>query len=918
MTANQKTANKRVEGLQGRLEDLMSTEAGRGHILRYRLRSILDGAVESLALAGMGVFVWNPDVQRLKVLASVETDGNGRYPEGSLLDPAQEALVYRLLESGGQDSAYYEDAEEAILIPLRLDGRTIGVMAAWGPHGSIPSKEKLPSLMIFAEQAAFALDFARADGRREVETRREYSLVEASRSISAAHRPDEILGLLAELLAHGVGAEKAAIFKRDSESGDYVPRFTYPPSLLTGPEHSVVLEDSPIYSRLRDGHCIVFPEAGMESAQVSREIMAQIEQVIGRQPGVLAPVVSKGELLAVAAVACPFPVLEFTTREIELLGAIAYQAAVAVENARLLENQQRTVTELAALYAVAQALVATLGLDERLRIIAESIAAVTGVSRCGIFLVEDGAAIGELVIGASDEETREFKRLRIDLTEKNTTLMQAVKDGKPTVVDRTATRTEAYLGSRWRVMNMLLVPLVSEGRTVGIAVADEPGKTSNFSPNAQRVSAAIAEQAALSIHYSRLFEQTRQYASNLHSLWEVGQALGRELVIDEILDRFLDQVGKLPMARAAAAALRNPDGSILVMRRPGDKTTYRDTSAVTHPFARVCLKGMESTTYTLVHSVPLDVHRHGAKRARKGLCTVLCVPIVQAGITTGVMAVAAENLHDFSKSEIGLIGSMSSVAAAAISRATLFEREKRIAETLQRSFLPDAPPRVGQYDIASYYRTASQEATIGGDFYDVFTLDNNRLAVVIGDVSGKGLSAAVHTAMTKYLLRAYAFEEGDPGRILAKVNDAACHYTPAAVFVTLFMAILNIETGELVYSNAGHEFPLMWKEAPGRIVGLASTGRAVGFSPGCNYLTEKIAMDSGDVLMLFTDGLTEARVGSGFLNTASIREMLASVKGSSASEITEKLEEMLFSQKDLVITDDVACLVVKRTDENGN
>lgn len=894
---------------------MLSTEAGRGDVLRYRLRTILDGAVESLGLAGAAAFVWNPDAERLKVVASIEDNGAERYPEGSLLNSTEDDLFYRLLDDQTTD---YKKTSDGIALVLKVDGRNIGVLAAWShPNGQHP-ETCLKSLSIFAEQAAFALDSARVESRREAETRREYSLYEASRSISAAHRPDEILGLLAELLAHGVGAEKAVVFKRNSETGEYLPRFTFPEGLLVEPAHPIILEDSPLYNQLRDGHCIVFPEAGMESSQISREVLNQIGLVIGRQPGVLAPVVSRRKLLAVAAVACPFPVLEFTSREIELLGAIAYQAAVAVENAKLLENQQRTVTELAALYAVAQALVATLGLDERLRIIAESIAAVTGVSRCGIFLVEDGAAIGELVIGASDEETREFKRLRIDLTQKNTTLMQAVKNGKPSVVEQTATRTEAYLGSRWRVVNLLLVPLVSEGRTVGIAVADEPGRSSRFSADAQRVSAAIAEQAALSIHYSRLFEQTRQYASNLHSLWEVGQALGRELEIDEILDRFLDEVGKLPMARAAAAALRNPDGSILVMRRPGDKTTYRDTSAVTHPFARVCLKGMENTSYTLVHSVPLDIHRHGAKRARKGLCTVLCVPILQAGITTGVMAVAAENLHEFTKSEIGLIGSMCSVASAAINRATLFEREKRIAETLQRSFLPDAPARVGQFDIASYYRTASQEATIGGDFYDVFTLDDNRLVVVIGDVSGKGLSAAVHTAMTKYLLRAYAFEEGDPGRILAKVNDAACHYTPAAVFVTLFMAILNIETGEVVYSNAGHEFPLMWKEAVGRIVGLASTGRALGFSPGCNYLTEKIAMDSGDVLLLFTDGLTEARVGSGFLNTASIREMLASVKGSSVTEITGKLEEMLLSQKDLVITDDVACLVVKRSDENGN
>ena len=155
---------------------------------------------------------------------------------------------------------------------------------------------------------------------------------------------------------------------------------------------------------------------------------------------------------------------------------------------------------------------------------------------------------------------------------------------------------------------------------------------------------------------------------------------------------------------------------------------------------------------------------------------------------------------------------------------------------------------------------------IGGDFYDLFSLGEHQIGIVMADVSGKGLKAAVQTAMLKYTLRGFALETPDsPGAVLARVNDVLC--SPMSShdgFVTLFYGVLNTQTAEIVYASAGHEPPLHHTARTGRVTPLPATdGLALGCVPNVPYEECRLLLAPGDLLLLYTDGLTEARAADG-------------------------------------------------------
>lgn len=194
-------------------------------------------------------------------------------------------------------------------------------------------------------------------------------------------------------------------------------------------------------------------------------------------------------------------------------------------------------------------------------------------------------------------------------------------------------------------------------------------------------------------------------------------------------------------------------------------------------------------------------------------------------------------------------------AAADRDRLTALERDLAIAADIQRSFLPAASDAE---DPAFELHAAMIPArAIGGDFYDHFRLNNGRLGVVIGDVSGKGVSAALLMAVTRTLLRACALRGVAPGPCLEEVNRLLLRDTSADRFVTLFYAILDSAEGTLHYANAGHNPPLLLRKG-GAVEELARGGLIAGAVPDAAYETMQDRLQPGDQLFLYTDGISEA------------------------------------------------------------
>lgn len=290
----------------------------------------------------------------------------------------------------------------------------------------------------------------------------------------------------------------------------------------------------------------------------------------------------------------------------------------------------------------------------------------------------------------------------------------------------------------------------------------------------------------------------------------------------------------------------------------------------------------------------------------------ILVPLRQKGSMIGSFALLCLEPNSFSESDLSLATALADLGSIAIENSRLYEYERRIAETLQRSFLPEELPGIEGYGIAAFYKPAMSEAVIGGDFYDVFPVSGGEIAIVVGDVSGKGLHAAVSTAMAKYMIRGYAVDDPRPAVVMRKFNKAFCVHKSDSDFITVLYGLLTPDEGLFRYVAAGHFPPLVHSAhvPPDNLV--ASTGMIVGVSLDATFEEKSFELDAGDALLVYTDGATDVRKEEGRLETEGLNDLFIKHADSPADEAVDRIFADI---KDLAVgelPDDIVILMLKR------
>jgi sigma-B regulation protein RsbU (phosphoserine phosphatase) len=181
-------------------------------------------------------------------------------------------------------------------------------------------------------------------------------------------------------------------------------------------------------------------------------------------------------------------------------------------------------------------------------------------------------------------------------------------------------------------------------------------------------------------------------------------------------------------------------------------------------------------------------------------------------------------------------------------------QELQLARDIQVSFLPESCPYHPGWEIAADWHAARE---VGGDFYDFITLDGDSLGLVIADVSDKGVPAALFMSLSRTLIRASALERRTPAQTLERVNELIVSDTRSNMFVTMFYCVLNWRTGELAYASAGHNPPILWRQSESRAELLRAKGVVLGVMEKVTLEDGRTRLDHGDVLVLYTDGVTE-------------------------------------------------------------
>lgn len=247
---------------------------------------------------------------------------------------------------------------------------------------------------------------------------------------------------------------------------------------------------------------------------------------------------------------------------------------------------------------------------------------------------------------------------------------------------------------------------------------------------------------------------------------------------------------------------------------------------------------------------------------REGIVSALCAPLMYKGKAEGVIRVYTSEKHVFDWFETALLQTIAVQAAAAIVNARLYEdiletetirRQLKIASEVQRRLTPAKPPNLDGFDIAAVYTPCYE---LGGDFYDFISLPPNNLGVVICDVAGKGIPASLLMASLRATLRAHALNIYDMSAVLDKVNKTFCADTLMSEFATMFYGVLDYRSRSFTFTNAGHCPPILFRD--GQVRELATGGGLLGINPTLQYAHNHLTFRSGDVLLMFTDGLTEA------------------------------------------------------------
>jgi sigma-B regulation protein RsbU (phosphoserine phosphatase) len=247
------------------------------------------------------------------------------------------------------------------------------------------------------------------------------------------------------------------------------------------------------------------------------------------------------------------------------------------------------------------------------------------------------------------------------------------------------------------------------------------------------------------------------------------------------------------------------------------------------------------------------------------------------------------------------------------------ESELKIARDIQMSMVPKTFPAFPNRPEFDLYAMLVPAREVGGDFYDFFFIDDHHLCFVIGDVSGKGVPAALFMAVTRTLFRTVASKVSSPDKILSLLNHEICQGNDSCMFVTVFCAILDIRTGEVDYSNGGHNLPYFVGQH--EISALRNTGgTALGCIADVNYRSEKIMLRAGDKLFLYTDGVTEAmdEAGNQF-SEPRLEDFLHRSNGSSVTELIRGVVDKVKSHsRGALQSDDITALAVTflSTEEN--
>ena len=612
------------------------------------------------------------------------------------------------------------------------------------------------------------------------------------------------------------------------------------------------------------------------------------------------------------------------------LGTFAVRAAHAL---RASERRRTLALELErtrALLTIVSQAIAQLSLAHTLETAVERVCELLGADRLAVYLVEgeDGRLEPAAARGLAGPHARVGERL-LELA-----LGPARGRGLLFIPD---TADDDRLGGVHDALQevgleaAVAVPLRAREELIGLlAVYPERGR--GLAENEESLLRALAAQLAVAVQNASLHEETkrlggertraleaeRETSKRLRALYDISRSFTESLSLDATLEAVARTI--VESLGVDAAALRMPDerGTTLVpvavhVREERLTEALRTILSLPQPISPVrpsVFRSGEAFVLDADSAAALGpAHEPLIPFLEKG-SSVAVIPLsTQVEILGTLTLLSLDSDRPIAGETLEAAISIAGQAALALDNARLYQQQKRFADTMQRSLLPRTRPQLEKLEIGDVY-DSSARVDVGGDVYDFLELADERLAVVLGDVTGHGIDATADMAMAKFVFRSLAREHPEPGDFLSAANEIVLEEIGSGKFITLLYLTVDGHKGELACASAGHPPPRLLR-AGGMPEPLAVGGLALGIDGGQHYEEARVQLEPGDAIVLFTDGLLEARRDGELYGERRLDAALAANAHLPAQELADTLlaDCKAFGGE---LGDDCAIVVLKR------
>ncbi|HEY3375843.1 MAG TPA: SpoIIE family protein phosphatase [Candidatus Aquicultor sp.] len=638
----------------------------------------------------------------------------------------------------------------------------------------------------------------------------------------------------------------------------------------------------------------------------------------GVQALIAAPFLFDKEVLGAVAVMSTSPTRKFNEHDASLLSTISHPTAIAVQNARLFSKVRASERELLEraqdlekLSAVTLEITSLLNLDDLLAKIAEHAAEFSGADAgfAGVIDRQSGRIEALSSYKLPEETIASCTKVANDMVKNSVRLRTTIQEASTNIKD---------VASQSSPRGFLLVPVLTNGKVTAVIGVCFLSSDKVIDEYHQSLIEAIATKASVAIEHAVLHKQLQESLGTSHILLKASETIGRSLDIKETLNELVNAAVKSTGLDHSNIGMFDPAHEELVMA-----TSYGALLPVGMRFQlfKECPEAMKLTNGTLVvadksdPSISPEFHNFLDRIKTE---SALVMPLMRGNVLLGVMCFGSRYTHHFTNHEIEIAKGIAGQATIAIQNAQLYmqtktelERERHIAEALQRSLLPMKLPPIKNTELGAFYESSTKEAQVGGDFYDVIALPNNKYAISIGDVSGKGIEAAAATAMVKCIIRTFLYQYPSPGFALSQANSSLSRQLGKSTFVTVFCAVYDYETGQIVYTNAGHPHPCHFDSQKNGCFQLPSADPALCLLTNYNYHEQVAHMSPGSMLVTFTDGTTEARRGHEFFGEERLISVIEKSAAKSAQGVADAIIQACLEFAEGKLEDDIAILVLK-------